>query len=233
MAASARRRRDRRSRPRARLPGQGRGLQAARLVGLARLPHRLGLGQPAPPAVREPSGGRRGGAPGGAGRSARRRPERGARDGARDGPGADRRRNRQRRSDRPGPSEDARSDARRSRDVLSDTRRSRADGNGRQDRRRALARALLQHPARRRRGDRDQPADLDDRLPGGSEPPVPRRQARARRDRRRRARGLRRAGAPHAQGPPLLRPGRVGRVMDRIDPPAEPGLARRSSLPTA
>ena len=48
-------------------------------------------------------------------------------------------------------------------------------------------RALLQHPARRRPRDRDQPADLDDRLPGGSEPPLPRRQARARRDLGRRA----------------------------------------------
>ena len=39
-------------------------------------------------------------------------------------------------------------------------------------------RALLQHPARRRPRDRDQPAHLDDRLPGGPEPPLPRRQAR-------------------------------------------------------
>ena len=51
-----------------------------------------------------------------------------------------------------------------------------------QDRRGARARPLLQHPARRRARDRDQPADLDDRLPGGPEPPVPRGQARARRD---------------------------------------------------
>ena len=55
------------------------------------------------------------------------------------------------------------------------------------DRRRARDRALLQHPARRRLRDRDQPADLDDRLPGGPQPPVPRREARARRDLRRRA----------------------------------------------
>ena len=54
-----------------------------------------------------------------------------------------------------------------------------------EDRGRARARPLLQHPDGRRQGDRDQPADLDDRLPGGPQPPVPRREARARRDRRR------------------------------------------------
>ena len=57
---------------------------------------------------------------------------------------------------------------------------------GEPDRRGARDRALLQHPARRRLRDRDQPAHLDDRLPGGSEPAVPRRQARGRRDQRRR-----------------------------------------------
>ena len=41
------------------------------------------------------------------------------------------------------------------------------DGRRGEDRRRARARPLLQHPARRRQGDRDQPADLDSRLPGG------------------------------------------------------------------
>ncbi len=81
--------------------------------------------------------------------------------------------------DRAGPSEDARGDARRARHVLRDTRRPRADGDRGEDRRRARARPLLQHPARRRARDRDQPADLDHRLPGGSEPPLPRRQARA------------------------------------------------------
>ena len=45
-----------------------------------------------------------------------------------------------------------------------------ADGARERDRRRARDRALLQHPARRRARDRDQPADLDDRLPGRPEP---------------------------------------------------------------
>ena len=68
---------------------------------------------------------------------------------------------------------------------------------GEPDRRRARDRALLQHPARRRARDRDQPADLDDRLPGGPEPPVPGREARARRDLgRRAARRTPRASAP-------------------------------------
>ena len=72
-----------------------------------------------------------------------------------------------------------------------------ADGARRADRRGARDRALLQHPARRRARHRGQPAHLDDRLPGGSEHPLPRRQARARRDLRRGARRrTRRAFAP-------------------------------------
>ena len=64
-----------------------------------------------------------------------------------------------------------------------------ADGDRRPDRARARDRVVLQHPARRRARDRGEPADLDDRLPGGPEPPVARGQAGARRDLRRRARG--------------------------------------------
>ena len=56
-------------------------------------------------------------------------------------------------------------------------------------------RPLLQHPARRRPRDRDQPAHLDDRLPGGLQPAVPRRQARARRDLGRGARRAARRGS--------------------------------------
>ncbi len=69
------------------------------------------------------------------------------------------------------------------------------------DRRRARDRALLQHPARRRHGDRDQPAHLDGRLPGGPQPALPRRQAGARRDLRRRAARARRprTARPHAR----------------------------------
>ena len=66
---------------------------------------------------------------------------------------------------------------------------------------RARDRVVLQHPARRRPRDRDQPADLDDRLPGGPEPPLPRREARARRDLGRGARGA-----------PLADPARAGRA---------------------
>ena len=89
--------------------------------------------------------------------------------------------------DRARPPEDARGDARRPRDVLRHARGSGADGARERDRRRARDRALLQHPARRRPRDRDQPADLDDRLPGRPEPSLPRRQAGDRRDLRRRA----------------------------------------------
>ncbi len=79
-----------------------------------------------------------------------------------------------------------------------------------QDRRRAPPRPLLQHPARRRAGDRDQPADLDDRLPGGPEPALPRRQARARRDLGGGARRARLEDPADAEGAAVLRPGRVG-----------------------
>ena len=115
----------------------------------------------------------------------------------------------------------------------------------RQDRRRARDRALLQHPARRRARDRDQPADLDDRLPGGPEPAVPRRQARARRDlRRRAARAARRAsaraerpcatstssngtrdGVSHARNRPSLAPPTHGDVQNlQCDRPGQAGL---------
>ena len=76
---------------------------------------------------------------------------------------------------------------------------------------RARDRVVLQHPARRRARDRGEPADLDDRLPGGPEPPVARGQARARRDLRRRARGAALARPPGPHGAALLRPGRVRR----------------------
>ena len=75
----------------------------------------------------------------------------------------------------------------------------------------ARDRVVLQHPARRRARDRDQPAHLDDRLPGGSEPPVPRRQARARRDLGRGARRAAQPRAPGQDGASVLRPARVGR----------------------
>ena len=130
-------------------------------------------------------------APRGGGRApARRGRARPARDGARDRRRAHDRRDRGRQARRPRPPEDARGHARRSRDVLRHARGRGADGDGRQARRGARDRVVLQHPARRRARDRDQPADLDDRLPGGSEPPVPRREARARRDL---GRGARRA----------------------------------------
>ena len=87
---------------------------------------------------------------------------------------------------------------------------------GERDRGRARDRALLQHPARRRARDRDQPAHLDDRLPGRPEPAVPRRQARDRRDLRRRAAGAERADPPGADGAPLLRPAGVGCVTTRF-----------------
>ncbi len=77
------------------------------------------------------------------------------------------------------------------------------------DRRRARDRALLQHPARRRARDRDQPADLDDRLPGGPEPSLPRREARTRRALGRRAPVVRKAHPPGPNRAPLLRPARV------------------------
>ena len=66
------------------------------------------------------------------------------------------------------------------------------------DRRGARDRALLQHPARRRLRDRDQPAHLDGRLPGGPQPSVPRREARARRDLGRRAAHVRRPRSARA-----------------------------------
>ena len=80
--------------------------------------------------------------------------------------------------------------------------------HGRQARRGARDRVVLQHPARRRARDRDQPADLDHRLPGRSEPPVPRGEARARRDLRRELTALR----------SRIRPGRASlRYFDQVD----------------
>ena len=85
------------------------------------------------------------------------------------------------------------------------------------DHRGARARPLLQHPARRRQGDRDQPADLDDRLPGRPEHPVARRQARARRGRRPRSSARFAAASGRAGCAAVLRPGRMGRLMLRWD----------------
>src|SRR5207245_8910250 len=123
-------------------------------------------------------------------------------------------RHRRRQADRARPSEDARGDARRARDVLRDARRSGADGDGGEDRRSARDRMVLQHPARRRRRDRGQSADLDDRLPGRSRPAVARDQARARGDLGRRAD---RAPAPRAAlsgRASFFRPGGMGPLMD-------------------
>ncbi len=80
---------------------------------------------------------------------------------------------------------------------------------------RARDRALLQHPARRRLRDRDQPADLDGRLPGGSEHPLPRSEACARRDLGGRAHRAARQDPTRTNGAALLRPARVGRLTDR------------------
>src|SRR5207248_3629235 len=52
-------------------------------------------------------------------------------------------------------------------------------------------------------------------LPGGPEPALARRQARARRDRAGRAPGARVARPPDEARPPLLRPGRMGRGVSR------------------
>src|SRR5262249_62410466 len=101
-----------------------------------------------------------GGGGGGGGRGGEGAP----RDGARHRRRAHDRRDRERPRDRARPPEDARVDARRPRDVLRHARGRGADGALRRDRRGAADRALLQHPARGRAGDRDQPADLDDRL---------------------------------------------------------------------
>src|SRR5262249_20449827 len=58
--------------------------------------------------------------------------------------------------------------------------------------------------------------------PGGPEPPLPRGQARARRDLRRRAAGARPARPPGPNGAALLRPARVGRVLTgRVPVPGE------------
>src|SRR5439155_3904341 len=135
-----------------------------------------------------------------------------ARDGARPRHRADDRRHCPRRPDRARSPEDARGDARWTRDVLPDPGRPLADGRCREDRRRTRARPLLQHPARRRRRDRDQPADLDGRLPGGPQPPLPRGQACPRRARRRGAGVACRARPADPQGAPLFRPGGVGQL---------------------
>ena len=74
----------------------------------------------------------------------------------------------------------------------------------------ARDRVVLQHPARRRPRHRGQPAHLDDRLPGGPEPRLPRGQARARRGLGRRARRVRGADQARPDGASLLRPARVG-----------------------
>ena len=87
-----------------------------------------------------------------------------------------------------GPSEDARGDARRARDVLRDARGRGADGASRNL---IVAELGIEHffniQLVGELRDRDQPADLDGRLPGGPEPAVPGREARARRDLGRRA----------------------------------------------
>ena len=121
----ARRRGGRRGRPRARLPGRRRLHEAGVLVRLARVPRPLGVGRPARAAAHEPARRRGGAAARGPARAARRRPDRAPRDGARDRQGADDRRDRGRGPDRARPSEDARGDARRARDVLRDARRPR------------------------------------------------------------------------------------------------------------
>ena len=70
-------------------------------------------------------------------------------------------------------------------------------------------RALLQHPARRRPRDRDQPAHLDGRLPGRPQPALPRRQAR--RSARSRDEELRALAA-------RIRPGRTAlRYFDQLE----------------
>ena len=79
---------------------------------------------------------------------------------------AHRRRDRARGPRRLRPSEDARGDARRARDVLPDAGRPRAAGRGRAGGRSARDRPLLQRPARGRPRHRGQPAHLHGRLPG-------------------------------------------------------------------
>ena len=201
-------------RARARLPGPPRLLQAGVLVRLARLSRPRSHGRSRPPAPpRAPRAG--GDAPRGGRRAApgRGRPEllvmelRPAASGRSTASPTAARRAR--------PPEDPRGDARRPGDVLRDARRRGADGDRRPDRRRARDRVVLQHPARRRAGHRGEPADLDDRLPGGPEPPVPRRQASPGRDLGRRARELRGGSA---------RAARALRYFDQLewdrDPPA-------------
>ena len=137
------------------------------------------------------------------------------RDGARDRRRADGGRDRERARDRARASEDARGDARGPRDVLRHAGGRGADAHRRPDRGRARDRALLQHPARRRARDRDQPPDLDDRLSGRPESSVSRREARPRRDLRRRAPVVRVADPPRPNRAPLLRPTRIRPVSVR------------------
>ncbi len=186
---------------RARLPGPAGLLQAGRVLGLARLPRARRERRPGAPAAERaprlglaaPRGGARAPSPRGWRRSARH--------GARAGRRAHDRRRGRRAPRRPRAPEDARGDARRPRDVLRHAGRPRAHGAREPDRGGVRDRALLQHPARRRPRDRDQPAHLHDRLPGGPEPPVPRREARARGDLGRRARGARRRACGRAAPP--------------------------------
>ena len=122
----------RRGGARARLSRPRRLHEAGLLVRVARLSRPLLVGRPARAAADEPARRRGGAAARGSRRAARPgRRDRAPRHGARDGEGAHDRRHRRRRADRARPSEDARGDARRARDVLRDARRPVADGDGR------------------------------------------------------------------------------------------------------
>ena len=126
VPARQRRARGRGGGARARLPGAAGLLQAGVLVRLARLPHPRPDRRPRAPAA-ERAAGLGGDAARGGGRAAARRGRpRPARDGARDRRRADDRRDRERPRDRARPSEDARGDARRARDVLRHARRRRS-----------------------------------------------------------------------------------------------------------
>ena len=167
-----------------RLPARAGLLQAGVELGLPRLPHSRSHGRSSSPAPARAPGQPPDAARGGHRAPARSRRRRAARHGAGRGRRANDRRHRRGRPRAARAPEDARVDAGRARDVLRDPPGRRPDGRRGPDRRRARARPLLQHPARRRRRHRGQPAHLHGRLPGGPESPVPGPQARARRDRR-------------------------------------------------
>ena len=80
--------------------------------------------------------------------------------------------------------------------------------------------------------DRDQPAHLDRRLPGGSQHPVSRREAGARGDLGRRARGAAVADQARPDGAALLRPARVGRLTRAAPVDARPLLPHPEPPPT-